>query len=165
MGFKRGENPNHPKKGASIRVDPIRDLNAIAQIKWNLSRHYRWRDHCLFTLGINTGWRAGELLSIKVGHVRGLKEGDPITLKQSKTEKYRSTPVNRMALRAIEIWLVFHGSDAKDDVPLFPSRQGGTITVPTFSGMVKGWCSKVCISGHFGSHSLRKTWGYHQRVI
>ena len=29
---------------------------------------------------------------------------------------------------------------------------------------VKGWASAINLRGNFGAHSLRKTWGYHQRV-
>jgi len=30
--------------------------------------------------------------------------------------------------------------------------------------MVKDWCCEAELQGNFGSHSLRKTWGYHQRI-
>ena len=43
----KGRNTNHPKKGASIKVQPIRGLDAISSIKRNLSRHPR--NLCLFT--------------------------------------------------------------------------------------------------------------------
>ncbi len=32
------------------------------------------------------------------------------------------------------------------------------------SDLVKGWCRQINLTGNYGSHSLRKTWGYHQRV-
>lgn len=164
MGFRKGENPHHPKKGASIKVDPIRDLSAIERIKRNLIDQDNIRDHCLFTLGINTAWRANELLSIKVGHVRNLEEEGLLTLKQSKNNKYRSTLINRTALRAIQFWLALYGNHVNDDAPLFPSNKSGAIQVPTLCNMVKRWCSQAGIKGQFGSHTLRKTWGYHQRI-
>jgi integrase len=164
MGFKKGENPHHPKHGAAIRVEPIRDLHAIAKIKDCLIREDRMRDHCLFTLGINTGWRANELLSITVGRVRGLKAGDALSMKQSKTGTYRSTPINYTAHRAIEFWLAMYDSGLSDDAPLFPSLREGSIRVPTLCNMVKHWCSMAGLRGRYGSHSLRKTWGFHQRI-
>jgi len=30
--------------------------------------------------------------------------------------------------------------------------------------MAKEWCSVARVRGRFGSHTMRKTWGYHQRV-
>lgn len=164
MALKKGDNPNHPRKGSSIKVDPIRNLSAIAQIKRDLANQENWRDYCLFTLGINTGWRANELLSIKVGQVRYLRANEPINLKQSKTGRYRVTPVNRIALKAIQYWLAAYGDNISDQAPLFPSKRSGTILVPTLCNMVKKWCARVCVKGQYGSHTLRKTWGFHQRV-
>jgi len=57
-------NPNHPKPGSSIKVDPIRNKRDIATIKKMLAD--RPRDPALFTLGINTNLRASDLLRIKV---------------------------------------------------------------------------------------------------
>ena len=55
--------------------------------------------------------------------------------------------------------------DAPDVAPLFPSRKGNkALTVSTLNNMVKEWCTWPNLKGNYGSHSLRKTWGYHQRV-
>lgn len=164
MAFRKGENPNRPKFGAEIKVDPIRDLNAIQRIKQLLVHEDRMRDFCLFTMGVNTAWRANELLALKVGHVRRLKVWDDLSKKQSKNGKYRITPINPMVFRAIEFWLAIYKDGKKDDAPLFPSRMGGALTVPTVSTMVKQWCGRAGLPGHYGSHTLRKTWGYHQRM-
>ena len=75
MAFAKGENPNHPRKGSSLRVEPIRDLAVIARIKANLLAARQYRNYCLFVVGINTAWRANELLSIRVGQVRHLQAG------------------------------------------------------------------------------------------
>lgn len=163
MAFKRGENPNHPKKGSSIKVDPIRDLAIIQRIKRNLMDADKPRDLALFTLGVNTAWRANELLSIRVGQVRGLGEGGVLELKQSKTNAYRITPLNRTVIRALSFWLAVYDT-ADDDAPLFPSRYGDPLGVPALCDMVKTWSARAGAFGHFGSHSLRKSWGYHQRV-
>jgi len=36
--------------------------------------------------------------------------------------------------------------------------------VSTVNNMVKAWCREINLKGNYGSHTLRKTWGYHQRV-
>jgi integrase len=36
--------------------------------------------------------------------------------------------------------------------------------VPTLNNLVKAWCQYVGINENTGSHTLRKTWGYHQRI-
>ena len=153
------QNHNRPKKGSSIRVEPIKDLRAIRRIKAMLAA--KPRDLCLFTLGINTAYRGNELLSLRIAQVAHLKAGDVLDLKQSKTDKRRAAVLNNSAVEAITAWLRVH-PNADDDAPLFPSKKGGALTVPTMTNMVKGWCEAAGLNGNYGSHTLRKTWGYQQ---
>ncbi|GAQ00143.1 tyrosine-type recombinase/integrase [Leptolyngbya sp. NIES-2104] len=159
MPFQKGQNPNHPAPGSTIKVEPIRDKKAIQRIKKVLADHPR--DLCLFTLGINTAYRANELLSIKVRQVRSLNVGDVLELKQSKTHKYRPVTLNGTAISAIQHWL--GNSQLQDEDNLF-TGQRGCLTVTTVSTMVKTWCQDVGLKGNYGSHTLRKTWGYWQRT-
>ena len=154
-------NPNHPKKGASIKVEPIKSLEDIANIKDSLADHPR--NLCLFIMGINTAYRANELVSIKVGQVDYLKTGDRLDLKQSKNQKYRSTTLNENVVKSIQNWLQHHPNPVPD-APLFWSRKTGkALTSISLTNMVKRWCTDIGMRGNFGSHTLRKTWGYHQR--
>lgn len=159
----KGQNSNHPKKGASIKVQPIRSLDAIQHIKRQL--HDQPRNLCLFTLGINTAYRANELLSLKVGHVIGLQAGDVLDIKQSKTQQYRQTVLNRSAAKTLHSWLQDHPKRLELNAPLFLSqRRNDALTVAAVNRLVKLWCRTAKLTGNFGSHSLRKTWGYQQRI-
>ena len=71
MGKLYGTNPNHPKKGSRITVDPIRSDKNIKKVKRLLKDNTR--DLLLFTIGINNGLRISDLLKLKVGDVRDLK--------------------------------------------------------------------------------------------
>ncbi len=155
------KNPNHPKKGSAIKVEPIRDKKAIARIK-KLLRDAP-RDLCLFSLGINTAYRANELLAIKVGDVRYLQPGDVLTRKQSKTHKYRGVVLNGAAQAAIQTWLGSPAGQRLTDADYLFTGKRGVLQVSTVSTMVKTWCQHVGLKGNYGSHSLRKTWGYWQR--
>lgn len=160
MPLTRLNNPNHPKAGSTTKVEPIREVAKIQAIKSNLSGNPR--DLCLFTLGINTAYRANELLSIKVGQVAHLIAGDALDLKQSKNGRYRMTTLNQMAVSSIQDWLSVHPKPI-DDAPLFVSqRTRKALTVSPFINMVKRWCKDAHLKGNYGSHTLRKTWGYHQ---
>lgn len=153
---------NHPKKGSAIKVEPIRDLADVAAIKRSLAN--RPRDLCLFTFGINTAYRANEILSLTVGQIAHLQAGDRLDVKQSKTATYRSVTLNRTVAQAIAAWLAVHPAPS-ESAPLFISRKGGkALSVSTLSRMVKGWCQDVGLKGNYGSHTMRKTWGYHQRT-
>jgi len=170
MAFKKGENPHHPRKGAAIKVHPIRDLEAIAKIKDNLEREGKYRDLCLFVLGINTGWRANELLSIRVGDVEHLQDYEMLELKQSKNKKYRMTPLNPVAREVIQKWLSVYRREYsgyyRSDAPLFLSmkHRRSSLRVSSLNALMKTWSRAVDVRVPIGSHSIRKTWGYHQRV-
>lgn len=159
MPFSKGQNPNHPVAGSTIKVQPIRDKKAIVRIKKILADHPR--DLCLFTLGINTAYRANELLSLKVRQVKGLRAGDVLELKQRKTHKYRPVTLNPTAIAEIQTWL--NQGELEDSDYLF-TGQRGPLTVSTVSTRVKSWCRDVGLKGNYGSHTLRKTWGYWQRM-
>lgn len=79
------KNPNHPKIGDRITVDPIRNIRDIAAIKKILSG--KNRDLLLFTMGINNGTRCGDLLRLKICHVKDLKAGDTLKIWEQKQEK------------------------------------------------------------------------------
>ena len=159
MTFAKGENPNHPKPGSTIKVDPIRDKLVIQKIKQALVENPR--NLCFFTFGLNTGYRASELLSVRVDQVRHLQPGDLLEVKQSKTKRYRQVKINRVIYDSIQGLLDWQ--DLNDKEPLFMGQRG-LLKVSTVSRMVKNWCEQAGLTGHYGSHTLRKTWGYWQRM-
>ena len=81
------KNPNHPRKGSKVSVEPIRKRKDIKLIRKMLEDSPR--NYCLFVLGINTNLRASDLLKIRVDQVRGLQPEDEIALKEKKTGKIR----------------------------------------------------------------------------
>ena len=157
---------NHPRKGASIKVEPIRDLESICEIKHMLGDEGRYRDYCLFTLGINTAFRAGDLLSITIGQVENLEPGDLLEIKEKKTGSYRAVTLNAAGYVALCLWLRDHPMRGNREAPLFLSRRRyGALGVSSVNRLVKKWCRDIGLYGHYGSHTLRKTWGYHQRKV
>ena len=159
--IKKGENPHRPPTGSSTKVSPIMDKTAIKNIKRKLE--YKPRDYCLFTLGINTAFRAGELRLIKAGQVRHLKPMDSFELKQSKTKTYRRVSLNKTCIDAIQRLL--NSKPFVDEEYLFMGKRG-LLKVSTINNLVKEWCEGEKLlrgKGNYGSHTLRKTWGYWQR--
>lgn len=162
---------NHPPLGSTIKVEPIRTIQGITKIKALLEA--KPRDFCLFVLGINTAFRASELLSIRVGQVRHLQSGDRLEVKQKKTKKYRSVTINAAAHQAIQMLIsekekiVLKKKNPEildDDAFLFTGQRGtAALQVSTLNNMVKDWCKRVRLKGNYGSHTLRKTWGFMQR--
>jgi integrase len=155
----KGQNTNRPQPGSQIKVDPIRKLKDIDSIKKILADNPR--NLALFVLGINTNLRASDLLRITVGQVRGLKPGDELTLKEKKTGKPRRITLNKTCVGALQRLLETRSFEDAD--PLFLGQRG-VLTVPSVHFLVKSWCRAIHLKGNYGSHSLRKTFGYHQRV-
>lgn len=156
-------NPNGPKKGDRIKVEPIRNRADIDAVKALICGNTR--DLLLFTLGINTNLRASDLTALKVGQVRHLKPLDELELREKKTQKVRRLNLNKSIIDAIGRHLSTLPGVVPDNTPLFESERGGkALTVPSVHRLVKGWCREVGMIGNYGSHTLRKTWGYHQRV-
>ena len=156
------KNLNHPPKGSHTTVEPIRKQKDIKLIKKILREDLR--NLCLFTVGINTNLRASDLLRIKVEQVRHLQPGDEITLKEKKTQKQRRINLNKACVGAIQSLL--KSKKYADDDFLFQNNRKDkkALTVSSFSRLVKKWCKDINLKGNYASHSLRKTWGYHQRV-
>lgn len=154
---------NRPQKGEFIKVEPIRKEKDIATIKKLLAD--KPRDLAIFTIGINTNLRASDLLKITVGQVRYLHPGDHFTLKEKKTGKERAITINKTVHDAI--WnLLKTIPEAKDNDLLFQSRKGGqALCVPYLNSLVKSWCKAINLKGNYGSHTLRKTFGYIHRTI
>ena len=157
--MQKGENFNHPKKGSSTKVEPIKSKKHIQTIKKLLSD--KPLDYALFVIGINTNLRASDLLRIKVGQVRGLPVNGEIVLNEQKTRKERRINLNKACIEAVERLLASREYSDKDYLFI---GQRGRLTVPTVNAKVKSWCRAINLKGNYGSHSLRKTWGYHQRV-
>ena len=150
------ERQNHPKKGTKIKVEPIRrEMKDIQTVKRLLAD--KPRDLCLFNLGINTNLRASDLLSITAGQVRGMKPGEDLELKEKKTRKLRRITLNKACINAITALLASKPYHDKDR--LFQGQRG-PITVSYLNRLVKRWTKALNLRGNYGSHTLRKTFGY-----
>lgn len=156
----KGRNDNHPKKGSSTFVEPIKSLEDIDKVKRYLKGKPLY--YAAFVVGINTNLRASDLLSIKISHVWYLHPLDELVLKEKKTGKQRRISLNKQCIAAICYFMNFKKIEPGQDY-LF-TGQRGRITVESLNAVIKKVCKDVGLTGNYGSHTLRKTWGYHQRV-
>ncbi len=156
-------NPNHPQKGSIITVQAIQRREDRARIEQDLVGQPRNR--CTFVMGTNTAYRAVDLTSITVGQVRGARAGFKLVVRERKTGKVREVILNQKVCTTLEEWLQVHPWADDDNAPLFPNmRTGEALIVPTLSKLVKKWCKEAGLKGNYASHSMRKSFGYSQRV-
>ncbi len=157
-------NPNYPKKGSITKAQPIRSVALIAAIETLLGTCLR--DLALFVLGINTNLRAVDLRKLTVGDVKGATVGAVLQLREKKTQKVRTIFLNRKVIETLQRWLLVHPWGDQDDAILFPNlRTGQALQVSTISRMVKGWCRRAGLEGHYSAHTLRKTFGFMHRTV
>lgn len=134
---------------------------------------YAIRNRCLFMLGVSTGGRISELLSLILRDVYQNKS--PVTdLLFDKSivkgkETSRSVPINSDGRAAILDIIMWHkeqyGSRLNMSRPLFPSRNGQgrqPMTRKSAHHVLKLVFNKAGLNGKLATHSLRKS--YAQRL-
>jgi len=129
-----------------------------------------YRDLLLFVLGINTGLRISDILSLKWksfinGGGRLLKVGDQLNVVEIKTKKIKSFMINRSVAEALKL---YHDSlaNVNPDDPVFSSRKtddGSLQPITRIAAwqMLNRYANMVGLNEGIGTHTLRKTFGYH----
>ena len=152
-------------------VEPIRDRKKIAQIKNQLRGQRRFRDLLLFVMGINTALRISDLLNLRVEHF--LDEHQRIRrrfwIKERKRGKRHEVVINTSIREALdEYWVSFSDIRGDKNNYVFFNSKTNNYSLPIKRGqawkLITSICYDVGLSGNFGTHSLRKTWGYHARM-
>lgn len=141
-------------------VQPIRNLKQIETIK-KLLKQQNLRDFCLFTVGINSGLRISDLLNLRISDVieKG-KVKDRIRLREKKTNKFKDFPLSNNTKSAIKEYLKTR--DYKENEPLFISRKNKGFLMRNQAYKILNEVSKsIGIKEKIGTHTLRKTFGYH----
>jgi integrase len=139
-------------------VQPIRNKRDISRMKSALNG----RDKLLFIIGINSALRISDLLTLKVGDIRGK---NTLTVYESKTKKTKHFRLNSSVVRAISELIP---KEAGDSDWLFPSRKRGQpISRVQAYRILNTAAQRVGIDYKFGTHSMRKTFGYfaHQQGV
>jgi integrase len=141
-------------------VQPIRCKKQIDSIK-KILKASSLRNYCLFTLGINSGLRISDLLKLKVSDIiDGKKIKDRITIREEKTGKTKDFPISDVAKKAIDEYLKTRTYSF--DEPLFISRKGkSALQRQQAYKLINAAARSVGIKEKIGTHTLRKTFGYH----
>ena len=150
-------------------VNPIKDVKKIRRVKRLMKKDGNYRDLLMFTLGINAGLRISDILAMKWRDLlykdKGIK--DEVRVKEKKTGKTKIFPLNGAVKKAIEMYLQnvqISGLTAY----IFESRKRTQEGKPQAVSRVAAWqsinkyCKKAGIEQNVGTHTLRKTFGYHQ---
>lgn len=132
-------------------VQPIREKNKIEEIK-NILKHSSYRDYFLFYFGINTGLRISDILPLKSKDV----QGDYIKIKEKKTGKEKRFIINNDLKAEIKEYT----KNMNDEDYLFPSQKKGHLSRVRAYEILRQAGEKAGLE-EIGTHTLRKTFGYH----
>ena len=141
------------------------DNNEIRAVSKWFNGRYEIRNRGLFVLGVSTGGRISELLSLRVKDV--YQNGTAVTdllFERSIVkggEVSRAVPLNVDARQAIEDlinWHRQHSAALQTDRPLFPSRQGDqAMNRRTAHAVLKTAFEAAGLNGKLATHSMRKS--------
>ena len=134
-------------------VEPIRNKKDIEKVEKILSKQGK-RELLLFVLGTNCGLRISDILRLNVADVRNKKY---IQLTEKKTGKFKKFPINSKLRPLLDDFI----QSRKNDEPLFLSHWGNRLDRVTAYNLIRNACKIAGLEEKIGTHSMRKSFGYH----
>lgn len=158
--------------------EPIKNIEDIYAISdWFITRK-RYRDNMLFVVGINFGLRVSDLLTLRFSHLIDeqfrFKTTFPILEKKTKNtrkvQKNRYITINEAVIDAVTLFLE-NTPDVRLSDYMFrgESNRCGDANKPMHRNSVERILKEVSdalgLNIHVATHTLRKTFAYHQMVM
>ncbi|MDD3662278.1 MAG: site-specific integrase [Candidatus Pacebacteria bacterium] len=135
-------------------VEPIRDMDLVMDVADYLKSNNE-RDFVMFMFGIYTGLRISDILLFRV---RDVKEKDAVYIREEKTGKEKKFPLNKELKPIIAEFI----RGKRDFEYLFKSPNYPNKPISrqqAYNILTKA--AKVFGMDNIGTHTLRKTFGYH----
>ncbi len=135
-------------------VEPIRDIELV----WDIADYLKLkneRDYVMFLFGIYSGLRISDILQLRV---RDIKDKKYIIIRETKTGKERRFPVNDELKPVLKNYI----ADMEDYEYLFKSKKGMNKSISRQQAYnILDDAAKHFGLQSIGTHTLRKTFGYH----
>lgn len=143
-----------------MTVEPIKDKKKIDALLTYLKGENE-RNWLLAKFQLNTGLRISDVVKVKVEDflTTNMNFKDYFVLKEQKTGKEKKIKINDSLRRALKAYIT--KNKLSRDKHIFKSRKGinEPICVTQAYRILKNAAVNLNIE-NFGTHSLRKTWGY-----
>ena len=137
-------------------VQPIRDKKKIAIMK-TLLKEKGDKYYILFRIGINVGLRVSDILLLKVSDVRAKTH---VTIVEKKTGKVRRFLIPNSLQKEIAEFI--RSNNMEDEEFLIQSRKGDNKPITRIQAYrVLNEIAKQIGLDEVGTHTMRKTFGYH----
>ena len=141
--------------GAKIAtVEPIRRKRHIWDIvDWFYSKG--WDKYAvLFLTGVYTGLRISDIIALKV---KDVYNQESVKIREQKTMKIKEFPINKDIGEILNNFCI--GLDPEEY--LFQGRGGRPLDRSQVYRRINEACQALEIPGNIGTHTMRKTFGYH----
>ena len=141
-----------------MTVEPIREKVKIKQMYQYLNGHEP-KYALIFKFGINTGLRISDIIPVKVSDIfnESWQFKEYLILNEKKTSKEKKIKLNETLRKCIYNFIKTQHLSIDDY--LFQSQKGGSLGRIQIYRVLKEAALVMGIE-NFGTHSLRKTWGY-----
>ena len=159
-------------------AEPIKDMNDIIRISQFLIGQKRYRDNMLFIVGINFGLRVSDLVTLRFFHLINddCTFRDRFSILEKKTKNTRKhkrnryITINTAVVEAVTLYLEnTPGVRLSDYMFRSESNNGSNQNKPihraSVDTMLKGIARDLGLGNRMSTHSLRKTFAYHQMVM
>ncbi len=140
-------------------VEPIKNKKDILSIE-NYLKKRSIRDYLIFIFGINTGLRISDILGLNVEDVENKSY---VEIKEKKTGKYKRFPLNNKLKKIIKEYIPERSKSYSltDEEPLFLGKKHYRLDRSQVYRFLNETCSDLGIFVNVGTHTMRKTFGYH----
>ena len=149
------------KEGIEMKnlVEPIKDKKDVEAVEKFLEKH-SLRNQLIWVFLCNSGLRVSDVLNLDIGNVRNRQYVEII---EKKTGKYKRFPLNDKLKSLIKKYLVERDKtySITGDEPLFVGKKHCRLDRSQVYRFIKDACAKVGLQGNYGTHSGRKSFGYH----
>lgn len=141
-------------------VEPIRNKKDLERIEEFLSLRNK-RNRLIFAFGINTGLRVSDILGLNVEDVEGKSY---VEIKEKKTGKYKRFPLNAKLKALIKDYLQNERCKSyalSENEPLFLGKKHCRLDRSQVYRFLNEACKLLGITANVGTHTMRKSFGYH----
>lgn len=140
-------------------VEPIKNKLQVKAVEKYLE-NYSKRNQLIFIFGINTGLRVSDILELDISDV---KNKSYIEIREKKTGKYKRFPLNNKLKTLIKEYLREREQkySITEGEPLFIGKKHCRLNRSQVYRFLRDACKKVGLSINAGTHTMRKTFGYH----
>ena len=145
--------------GMKNLVEPIKNKKDIEAVEKFLELHSK-RNRLIFAFGINTGLRVSDILGLNVEDV---KDRNYVEIREKKTGKYKRFPLNSKLKKLIKDYLKERENlyAIGDEIPLFVGKKHHRLHRSQVYRFLNEACEQLGIAANIGTHSMRKSFGYH----